>query len=104
MKNISDIILNPILSEKSNMLMSHNKYVFRVSINSNKLQIKKAIEERFEVAIDKVSTMNFKGKKKNSTIRSGGNVIRTSGNRRNWKKAIVTLSKGHKIDFVEGDF
>ena len=104
MKNISDIILNPILSEKSNMLMSQNKYVFRVSLNSNKLQIKKAIEERFEVAIDKVSTMNFKGKKKNSTIRSGGNVIRTSWNRRNWKKAIVTLSKGHKIDFVEGDF
>jgi len=104
MKNISDIILSPILSEKSNMLMTQNKYVFKVSINSNKMQIKKAIENRFEVAIDKVSTMNFKGKRKNSTIKSGGHVIRTTGNRRNWKKAIVTLSEGHKIDFVEGDF
>ena len=104
MKNISDIILSPILSEKSNMLMTQNKYVFKVNIDSNKMQIKKAIEDRFEVVIDKVSTMNFKGKRKNSTIRSGGHVIRTTGNRRNWKKAIVTLSEGHKIDFVEGDF
>ena len=48
--------------------------------------------------------MNFKGKKKNSTIKSGGNVIKTTGNRKNWKKAIVTLAEGHKIDFVEGDF
>ena len=104
MKNISDIILSPILSEKSNMLMTQNKYVFKVSVDSNKMQIKKAIENRFEVVIDKVSTMNFKGKRKNSTIRSGGHVIRTTGNRRNWKKAIVTLSEGHKIDFVEGDF
>ena len=104
MMNISNIILSPILSEKSNILISQRKYVFKVSTSSNKMEIKRAIEERFEVVIEKVSTMNFKGKKKNSTIKSGGNVLRTTGNRRSWKKAIVTLAEGHKIDFVEGDF
>ena len=54
--------------------------------------------------IDKVTTMRFKGKKKNSTIRSGGHVLRTSGKRALWKKAIVKLEKDHKIDLVEGDF
>ena len=104
MLNISEIILSPILSEKSNALASQNKYVFKVNVNSNKMQIKTAIENRFGVVINKVSTMNFKGKKKNTTIKSGGHVIRTSGNRKGWKKAIVTLAEGHKIDLVEGDF
>ena len=102
--NASDIIISPILSEKSNMLMTQNKYVFKVGVKSNKLQIKSAIESRFDVKVKKVSTMNFKGKKKSTTIRSAGNVIRTSGNRKKWKKAIITLNEGSKIDFVEGDF
>ena len=102
--NISETIICPILSEKSNLLSSLNKYVFKVNINSNKMQIKSAIESRFKVEVNKVSTMNFKGKKKNQTIRSSGNVIRTNGTRRNWKKAIITLKVGHKIDLVEGDF
>ena len=101
---ISEILLSPILSEKTNLLSSQNKYVFKVNIKSNKMQIKSAIENRFDVKIDKVSTMIFKGKKKNTTIRSGGNIIRTIGNRSNWKKAIVTLSEGHKIELVEGNF
>ena len=103
--NKQDIILNPILTEKSSMLMEKlNKYVFKVNINANKLQIKNELEKRFKVEIKNVSTMNYKGKTKNSTIRSGGHVLRTSGRRRNWKKAIVTLKDGHKIDLVEGDF
>ena len=104
MKDITEIIQSPILSEKSNMLTTQGKYVFRVNVNSNKLQIKQAIEDRFTVKVKKVSTMNFKGKRKNSTIRSGGHVIRTSGNKKNWKKAIVTLVEGNKINFVEGEF
>ena len=48
--------------------------------------------------------MNFKGKKKQTTIRSSGNILRTSGHRKNWKKAVVTLMEGNKIDFVEGEF
>ena len=104
MLNISDIIICPLLSEKSNQLVSQNKYVFKVNVNSNKLQIKEAIEKRFSVKVNKVSTMNFKGKIKNATRRSAGNVIRTKGKRSNWKKAIVSLVEGNKIDLVEGDF
>ena len=100
-----NIILSPILSEKSaKMMETLNKYVFRVAVKANKLQIKNELENRFNVKISKVSTMNFKGKKKNTTIRSGGHVLRTSGKRASWKKAIITLKEGHKIDLVEGDF
>ena len=103
--NKQDIILNPILTEKSSMLMEKlNKYVFKVNINANKLQIKNELEKRFKVEIKNVSTMNFKGKNKNVTMRSGGHVLRSSGNRANWKKAIITLKEGSKIDLVEGDF
>ena len=100
-----NIILSPILSEKSTKMMeSLNKYVFKVSMNANKLQIKNELEKRFKVEILKVSTLNFKGKTKNTTIKSGGHVLRSSGKRSSWKKAIVTLKEGHKIDLIEGDF
>ena len=104
MLNISNVIICPILSEKSNQLVSQNKYVFKVNVNSNKIQIKEAVEKRFGVKVKKVSTMNFKGKIKNATRRSSGNIIRTKGRRSNWKKAIVSLVDGSKIDLVEGDF
>ena len=100
-----NIILSPILSEKSTKMMeSLNKYVFKVSMNANKFQIKNELENRFKVEILKVSTLNFKGKTKNTTIKSGGHVLRSSGKRSSWKKAIVTLKEGHKIDLIEGDF
>ena len=104
MVNATEIIICPILSEKSNMLSAQNKYVFQVNVNSNKLQIKSAIEKKFNVKVSNVRTMNFKGKKKQTTIRSSGNILRTTGNRKNWKKAVVTLMEGNKIDFVEGEF
>ena len=104
MKNVN-VIISPILSEKSHGLSEQfNKYVFKVHKSANKLEIKKSIEDRFNVKIIKVSTMNFKGKKKNMTIRSDGNVLRTTGNRASWKKAIVTLDKDSKLNFVEGEF
>ena len=101
----SSIILRPILSEKGTMLgEALNKYVFQVEKQCNKLEIKDAIQEKFKVKIKKVATMNFKGKNKNVTMRSGGHVLRSSGNRANWKKAIITLKEGSKIDLVEGNF
>ena len=101
----SEIILSPILTEKSAfMTEKFNQYVFKVDVNANKIQIKNEIEKRFNVKILKVSTMRFKGKQKNSTIRSGGHVLRTSGKRSLWKKAVITLHKNSKIDLVEGDF
>jgi large subunit ribosomal protein L23 len=100
----NSIILRPILSEKSTMLSDTlNKYVFQVDKKANKMEIKDSIEKKFDVRIKKVSTMNFKGKNKNVTIKSSGHVLRTSGNRSSWKKAIVTLEEGFKIDMVGGD-
>ena len=100
----SSIILRPILSEKGTMLgEALNKYVFQVEKQCNKLEIKEAIEEKFKVKIKKVSTMNVKGKNKNMTIRSNGHILRTSGNRSSWKKAIITLEKGFSIDMLSGD-
>ena len=78
----SSIILRPILSEKGTHLSeSQNKYVFQVEKQANKMEIKQAIETKFKVQIKKVATLNIKGKRKNMTIRSNGNVLRTSGNR-----------------------
>ena len=98
------IIVRPLLSEKANKLSSMSRqYVFEVSSNSNKLQIKNAIEKKFEVKVDKVRTINYKGKMKNTSVRSNGKVLRTSGFRANWKKAIVTLTEGQQIDIVGGE-
>tara|TARA_Y100001960_G_C14536707_1_gene758812 strand:- start:227 stop:544 length:318 start_codon:yes stop_codon:yes gene_type:complete len=100
-----EIILNPILTEKSSMIMEGlNKYVFKVNVKANKIQIKDEIEKRFKIKVLNVRTMNFKGKSKNTTIRSGGHVLRSSGKRESWKKAIVTLKEGDKINLVDGDF
>ena len=100
-----EIILNPILTEKSSAIMEGlNKYVFRVNVDANKIQIKTEVEKRFKIKVLNVRTMNFKGKSKNTTIRSGGHVLRSSGKREAWKKAIVTLKDGDKINLVDGDF
>ena len=100
----SSIIIRPILSEKGNMLTETlNQYVFEVERQSNKLEIKKAIEDRFKVVVKKVATLNFKGKNKNMSIKSNGHVLRTNGNRSSWKKAIVTLEKGSSIDILSGE-
>ena len=80
MKTFADIIIRPILTEKGNLLSeTQNKYVFQVAKNANKVEIKKSIENRFDVKVKKVSTINCKGKNKNMSIRSGGKVIRTNG-------------------------
>ena len=100
----TSIILRPILSEKGTLLSeTQNKFIFQVEKQSNKLEIKKAVEEKFKVKINKVATMNIKGKNKNMTIRSNGHILRTSGNRSSWKKAIITLEKGFSIDMLTGE-
>ena len=100
----NSIILRPILSEKGTLLAeTQNKYVFQVEKQSNKLEIKQVIENKFKVKIKKVATLNIKGKKKNMTIRNNGNVLRTNGHRASWKKAIVTLQDGYTIDILDGD-
>ena len=100
----TSIILRPILSEKGTLLSeTQNKFIFQVERHSNKLEIKKAVEEKFKVKIKKVATLNIKGKNKNMTIRSNGHILRTSGNRSSWKKAIITLEKGFSIEMLTGE-
>ena len=99
MKEYSEIIIRPLLTEKNNLLSeTQNKYTFQVFKNANKIEIKKSIEERFDVKVKKVSTMNYYGKNKNTSVRSNGRVIRTIGNRSSWKKAVVTLKEGFSMD------
>ena len=89
-----DIIKRPIITEKSMDSLSMKRYTFEVSKSANKIQIKKAVEELFSVKVQKINTMNKIGKKK----RQGVHV----GNRPNWKKAIVTLTKDSKtIEFFD---
>ena len=102
--NISKIILRPIITEKMTHLgETERKYAFRVAKNANKIMIKEAVEARFDVKVSNVATLGQKGKSKSLTVRSGGKTIRTEGKRSDWKKAIVTLREGDKIDLLEGE-
>lgn len=94
MKDFRDIIIKPIVTEKSMDLLADNKYTFIVDRKANKTEIKNAIEGIFKVKVDKVTTMVVKGKVKR--------VGRFEGKTPNRKKAIVTLKPGHKIRLFEG--
>lgn len=94
MARADEIIIRPIISERSMQLVEENKYAFFVDKRANKVQIKKAIEELFEVDVEAVNTVNITGKKK----RLGRNLGRTPDR----KKAIVTLKDGEKIELFEG--
>ena len=89
-----DIIIKPVVTEKSIGLMEHNKYVFKVALSANKIEIKKAIEEIFKVKVVDVNTVCVKGKEK----RMGRSVGKTS----DYKKAIVQLAEGDSIEIFEG--
>ena len=89
-----DIIIRPVVTEKSIGLMENNKYVFKVALSANKIEIKKAIEEIFKVKVVDVNTVRVKGKEK----RMGRSVGRTS----DYKKAIVQLAEGDSIEIFEG--
>lgn len=98
------ILLRPILTEKMAILQERsNKYAFIVPKNCNKYVIKQAVEQKFDVKVLKVSTINQLGKQKQLTVKSGGRTIRTSGFRPSYKKAIVTLHKDDHIDFIGGE-
>tara|TARA_B100001121_G_scaffold83673_1_gene74007 strand:- start:232 stop:555 length:324 start_codon:yes stop_codon:yes gene_type:complete len=101
--DLINILIRPIFTEKMSRLEEERKYSFQVIPHANKLEIKKAIELKFGVNVEKVSTSNRIGKKKNMTVRSGGRTIRTNGKRSSWKKAIVTLKDGEKIDLLDSE-
>ena len=96
------IIKRPLLTEKMSRLEeTERKYGFEVHPAANKHEIKAAIEAKFDVEVIKVATQNRLGKVKSMTMRSSGKSIRTQGRRTDWKRAIVTLREGDKIDFFE---
>ena len=102
--SIREIIIKPLFTEKMSQLEDTQlKYAFQVASSANKIEIKDAIEKRFDVKVLKVATMNRLGKSKQMTVRSGGRTIRTSGHRSDWKKAIITLKEGSVIDLIRGD-
>ncbi len=95
MRSPHDIIIKPVITERSMDDMAENKYTFVVDKKANKSEVKKAIETVFGVTVEKVNTMNMLGKVK----RQGMN----SGRRPSWKKAIVKLTDdSKKIEFFEG--
>ena len=89
-----DILVRPLITERTTQLMAEGKYVFVVAKAANKIEIAKAVSEIFKVKVAKVNTVNVIGKAK----RMG----RTQGKRPDYKKAIVKLAPGETIEFFEG--
>lgn len=89
-----DIILEPVITEKTVQDKVYNKYVFKVHRKANKVEIRQAIEELFKVKVVDVNTMNYEGKKKRMGV--------FIGRKSSFKKAIVTLKPGETIAFFEG--
>ncbi len=91
------IIKRPILTEKMTALGSRRQYAFEVDIDANKIEIAKALEQRFSVNVTSIRTVRMRGKRKTQFTRKG----RFEGMRPNWKKAVVTLAEGQSIELLE---
>lgn len=95
MRNINEIIVRPLLTEKSTeQLDRHNAYTFVVSKDANKIEIAQAVEKQFGVKVKSVRTMQYAGKERR--------VGKFVGRRASWKKAVVTLNEGDTIEIFEG--
>jgi large subunit ribosomal protein L23 len=95
-KSHRDVIIAPVVSEKSYELLDEGRYTFIVHPSSNKTEIKQAVEAIFGVKVANVNTMNRKGKRKRFGL--------TMGQRKHTKRAIVTLREGESIDIFETGF
>jgi large subunit ribosomal protein L23 len=94
MTNLRDVLIRPLITEKTNTGMQDNKYTFIVPLNANKVEIRQAVEAVFKVKVLDVNTIRVMGKIK----RMGKN----SGKRPDVKKAIVKVAPGQRIEFFEG--
>ncbi|HEX9656445.1 MAG TPA: 50S ribosomal protein L23 [Bacteroidota bacterium] len=92
-----EILKRPIVTEKMTALQEKGQYAFEVDKGSNKIEIARAIEKKFNVTVMSVRTMRHKGKTKSQLTRRGRFAGRTAG----WKKAVVRLKEGDKIDFFQ---
>ena len=96
MKSAYDVIIRPIITEQSMEQLELKKYAFEVAASANKIEIAKAVEEVFGVKVEKVNTINYKGK-----VKTVGRY--PAGSRKDWKKAVVKLTEDSKtIEFFEG--
>ena len=94
MKELTRVLVRPVVTEKTTALTEEkNKYVFEVATEANKNEVKQAVEKFFGVKVVDVRTMNMKGKPKR--------LGRYMGRRKDWKKAIVTVQSGDKIDLFD---
>ena len=93
-KRLDVIMITPRISEKAAVLSSKGKFVFDVPVTANKIEIRKAVEALYGVKVEDVNTARGIGK----MVRRG----RIQGQRNNWKKAMVTLKKGQKLDLFVG--
>ena len=95
-ERIFKVLLGPHVSEKATVLADgKNQFVFKVETTATKLEIKKAVEQLFNVKVKAVSTLNVKGKTKRT--------VRGLGKRNDWKKAYVSLQPGQDIDFASAE-
>ena len=89
------VIIRPVISEKSyGLIESEGQYTFQVDRRANKNQIKRAVEDAFDVSVAKVNTSNVKSKPKRQGL--------TRGRTATWKKAVVKLAEGERIELFEG--
>ena len=98
MKTARDIIIRPVVSEKSYAGLDRNSYTFLVDTRANKTEIKQAVQEIWDVTVVSVNTLNRRGKEKGRNTRGG----RVRGKRPDEKRAIVTLAEGDAIEIFEG--
>jgi large subunit ribosomal protein L23 len=92
--HLYEVLRRPVVTEKSTELQTRNKYAFEIAKGANKPMIKQAVETAFKVKVTGVNVVSMKGKKR----RVGRRMVMTAP----WKKAIVTLRAGDKIEFFEG--
>jgi large subunit ribosomal protein L23 len=94
MMHLYEVLRRPLITEKSTVLQAQNKYAFEIADGANKPMIKQAVEKAFKVKVTGVNVITMRGK----TKRVGRRQVQTNP----WKKAIVTLQPGNKIEFFEG--
>ncbi len=92
--HLYEVLRRPLVTEKNTALQTMNKYVFEVADGANKTMIQKAVETAFKVKVTGINVITMRGKQK----RMGRRIVRTNP----WKKAIVTLQPGDKIEYFEG--
>ena len=100
MKHAHEIIIKPVVSEKSTRLMETNNYTFKVAHDANKIEIAAAVEKLFDVKVTNVRTMNYAGKARRALM-ARMSTSRDLGRRASYKKAVVTLAEGDHIELYD---